>query len=121
MKTILYDSENNIIIGHYPDGYKVNGKPKQVEHPIYELPYTETEPPEYNSETHYLTSAYVVDMELKQYRQAWNIVVIPPAPPLQLNISEVIKLIIKKTIDNEELTDEEILTLKTYNYETNIV
>ena len=120
MKTILYNSEDNTIIGHYPDGYKVNGKPQSVEPPVYELVYTETEQPEYNRETHYLTMTHEIDLEHKYYKQVWHIRELPPQPPPQPDIKEVIGLIIKKTVDGIELTEEEVQTLKTYNYENDI-
>jgi hypothetical protein len=113
-KTILYNSEDNTIIGTFPDGYRVDGKPQEVDPPIYELPYTNTTPPEINQETHYLTSKYEVDMERKEYKQVWNIckkVVVAP----QTSLSEVIGILIKKVIDGVALTEEETLTLKSYN------
>lgn len=119
MKTILYNAENNTIIGTYPDGYRVDGKPQVVEPPVYELVYTETEQPEYNRETHYLTMTHEIDLELKYYKQVWHIRELPPPTPLQPDIAEIIKLIIKKTIDGVELTEEELLILKNYNNETN--
>lgn len=117
--TILYDALENRILCHCPDGYLVDGKPQEVDPPIYELPYTDTTPPEINQETHYLTSRYEVDMELLQYRQVWEVHEIVVAAP-STTIGDVIKLLIKKTVDGVALTEEEIQILKTYNDEANI-
>lgn len=119
MKTILYNSEDNTIIGTYPDGYKVDGKPQEVDPPIYELPYTNTTPPEI-IEGEYLTSKYEVDMERKEYRQVWEVhevVVVVPTP----TIEEVIGILIKKVIDGVALTEEETLTLKSYEHGQNYI
>ena len=119
MKTILYDSENNKIIGHYPNGYLVNGKPQVVDPPIYELPYTTTTPPEI-IEGEYLVERYEVDMENKEYRQVWEVKVIPPVVE-SVDIADVMKILIKKTLEGVELTEAEILILKSYNDENNIL
>jgi hypothetical protein len=117
--TILYNTDTSEIIGHFDPCYMVDGNPQAVELPIVELPYTTTTPPEINQETHYLTSRYEVDIELLQYRQVWEIHEIVVAVP-SATVGDVIKLLIKKTVDGIALTEEEIQTLKAYNDEANI-
>ena len=112
MKTILYNTDDNTIIGTYPDGYRVDGKPQEVDPPIYELPYTDNIAPTIE-EGFYLTSKYEVDMELMQYRQVWEVHEVVVVP--QTTIEEVIGILIKKVIDGVALTEEETLTLKSYN------
>jgi hypothetical protein len=120
MKTILYNADTAEIIGTYKDGYRVDGKPEAVDPPVYELPYTTTTPPTINEETHYLISKHEVDMELKQYKQVWEVREMPPPPEPQPDLSEVIKLIIKKVVDGIDLTETETLILKSYDHETDI-
>lgn len=117
MKTVIFNTDTNQIESHHPDGYKVNGRPCPVEDTLFELPYTESTPPVINDETHYTTSRYVVDMELKQYRQVWEVFEKPVALQPQVEMADIIKIIIKKVVDGTELTVDEIITLKSYENE----
>lgn len=115
MKTILYNTKTGYVIGYYPDGYNVKGKPGRVDPPVLELPVIDTPPPEYNPETHRVTSMYQVDLTLKQYREVWQVHELPPPTPPTPEIPEVLSILIKKVVDGTALSEEEIQTLKTYN------
>ena len=74
METILYNKVTQQVIGHYPNGYQVNGKPSPTyDKDIVELAVIETEASEYNHETHSLSSDYIADVEAKTYTQVWSI------------------------------------------------
>ena len=78
MKTVLYNTITKEVIGHCPNGYTVDGKPSPTyDKDIVELAVIETVAPEYNPETHSLSSDYVADVEAKTYTQVWSINPIP--------------------------------------------
>jgi hypothetical protein len=78
MKTILFHTKENTVLGWFESGYKVNGKPSPTFDPdVVELTVVETEPPEYNPETHSLGSAFVADFEEKTYTKVWSFNPIP--------------------------------------------
>lgn len=71
--TILYNSETGKIISKILiDGYKVDGKPFQVNPPIYELNYIDNQQPqiEYHEIADY---EWVVDLEYLTYERVWTI------------------------------------------------
>lgn len=72
-KTILYNADDNTIIGHYLDGYKVDGKPQEVDPPIYELEVIDTLPPTYDPKLQNLTSTFDIDLINFTYTKLWVI------------------------------------------------
>lgn len=72
MKTILYNTTTNFIIGHYPDGYKVDGVPQEVQPPIYELSVIEPEAPTI-TDNQVLSSEWVVDLINETYTKVHTV------------------------------------------------
>ena len=73
MITILYNTETNKPISIYlSGGYKVDGKPQAVLHPIVELEVITTARPEI-LDTQKTSSEWVADLELNQYRLEWTV------------------------------------------------
>lgn len=73
MKTILYNSEDNTVIGHYLDGYRVDGKPEKVEPPVYELTVVPCEAPDYDRATESIAPGWLPDIVSLTYNQVWVI------------------------------------------------
>lgn len=71
MGTILYNSATVNIIGHYPDGYKVDGVTQSVHPPIYELAYVETAQPTYDAILQDCISTWIPDYTSKTFTQTW--------------------------------------------------
>lgn len=78
MKTILFHTKENTVLGWFEGGYMVNGKPSPTYDPdVVELLVVETDAPEYNPETHSVGSDFVPDITAKTYTQVWSINFIP--------------------------------------------
>ena len=74
MITILYNTETNKpISGYLHGGYTVDGKPQAVELPIVELEVITTARPEI-LDTQNISSEWVADLELNQYRLGWTVI-----------------------------------------------
>jgi len=75
MKTILYNTVTQQVIGHYPNGYQVNGKPSPTyDNDVVELGVVEVEEPKHDPATQRLTSSFIVDLEAKVYTQVYEVV-----------------------------------------------
>ena len=110
--TILYNKEEQKVIGHYDPQYLVNGKPGRVDEPAVELQVVHTPPPE-TEEGYQAASIFVADIENKEYRQEWGVVPIPPPPEPEVDLSLIVRLLTKK-VDGETLSEEEELLLTIY-------
>lgn len=78
MKTVLYNTVINTVLGWFEGGYKVNGKPSPTYDPdVVELMVVETDVPEYNPETHSVGNEFVADIEAKTYTKVWSVNIIP--------------------------------------------
>ena len=70
--TVLINTDTNTVIGRFPNGYTVDGKPQAVEPPIYEL--TEVVNPKPTTDyTQYVTGEWVVDLGAEEYRYEWTV------------------------------------------------
>ena len=69
---VLINTDTNTVIGRFPNGYTVDGKPQAVEPPIYEL--TEVvNPKPATDHTQYVTGEWVVDLQAGEYRYEWTV------------------------------------------------
>jgi hypothetical protein len=76
--TILYNKATKEVIGYYPQGYKVNGKPSPTYDPdVVELVVVEAIRPVYDEITHRAVIKYEVDLKALKYVQVYDIVQIP--------------------------------------------
>lgn len=72
MKTILYNNINQQVIGHFENGYMVDGKPQPVNPPIYELTVIEIEAPETDA-TKVVSSEWIVNLIALTYTLTWSV------------------------------------------------
>ena len=73
MKTLLYNSTTNKIISQvFDNGYLVDGKPREVLPPIYELEYKPTIAPNI-TENQVKSATWIPDIVLKTYTQVWEV------------------------------------------------
>jgi hypothetical protein len=71
---VLYNIITDKVIGYYPDGYKVNGKPASTnDSDVYELTVVPmAKPPHW--ETQKVVSNWTADIVAKTYSQSWNVI-----------------------------------------------
>jgi hypothetical protein len=72
MGTILYNTTYQQVIGHFENGYIVDGKPQPVNPPIFELTVIEIKAPETDA-TKLVSSEWVVDLIAKTYTLTWSV------------------------------------------------
>jgi len=113
MATILYNKEDNRVIGHFDPCYLVLGKPGAVEPPIVELVVVNTLPPEQVSPGMQVFSSYQVDLENKEYRQIWTEHPLPAPENPPFDLEHITRLLIRK-VDGEVLSPEEDAMLTQY-------
>jgi ribosomal protein L14E/L6E/L27E len=72
--TILYNTQSQQVLGYYPDGYLVNGKPSPTyDDDVVELTVVNAEKPEY-TETQKVSSTWTADLQAKTWTQSWQVV-----------------------------------------------
>ena len=77
--TIIYDIEKEKVIGRFTPQYLVNGKPQDVDPPLYELDLIQQERPEINPETQRLKRLDpVIDLNEKTYTEDWQVIDLTP-------------------------------------------
>jgi len=71
--TILYNTATQQVLGYYPDGYLVNGKPAPTNDiDVVELTVIETSQPSY-TETQKISSIWEADLTALTYTQVWSV------------------------------------------------
>jgi hypothetical protein len=71
--TILYNIKSQQVLGWFPDGYLVNGKPSPTYNDdVVELKVIDKAAPECNPETQHITQTWTADIEAGTYTQSWT-------------------------------------------------
>ena len=72
--TILYNKATNEVLGYYPEGYKVNGKPASTnDENVVELTVVNAIAPAH-SEAQKFSDTWAVDLTALTYSQSWNVI-----------------------------------------------
>jgi len=72
--TILYNTQSQQVLGYYPDGYKVNGKPSPTyDNDVVELTVVNAEKPEH-TENQKVSSTWTADLQAKTWTQTWEVI-----------------------------------------------
>lgn len=115
MKTILYNTDTNQIIGFFDPCYLVNGKPGLVEPPAIELLVVNTETPVCGPDEIAVSRFEVTE---DRYLQVWSIIPKPTEPLQEFDLNQITMMLLRK-VDGDVLTTEEEDLLAAYKTQNN--
>jgi hypothetical protein len=98
---VLYNITEQKVIGWYPNGYLIKGKPATLPSHMAELDYVEEQCPAYNESTHKAITSLSVDLVLKTYTRSYNVVA--------LTTGELTERLQHQAAMNEAMFDNDIV------------